>query len=399
MSGITEVKDGIYWMGVNDRQTSLFENLWPLPNGIAYNAYIVEGDNGCALIDTVKSSFVEEYLRKIRHLCESGKEPSYLIINHMEPDHSGAIRPLRAVCPGIKIIGSPKTADMLKNFFGITEEVIQVKDGEELELGGRVLKFILTPMVHWPETMMTYDVRTGTLFSGDAFGGFGTLDGGIFDDEVNIEFYENEIRRYFTNIVGRFSPMVLKAVEKLKDIPILIVAPTHGPIWRENPGLIIGDYERWSRHETKKGVVIVYGSMYGNTEHMADIIARSLTERGMESVKIFNASANHVSYMINEIWRFRGLVLGTSTYNMGIFPPMVELVDKLMVSNLQHRRVGVFGTYAWSGGGVKKIRECAEKSGWELVEPVVEACCSPNLEDIEACRKLAANLCLALEDT
>jgi len=298
MSGITEVKDGIYWMGVNDRQTSLFENLWPLPNGIAYNAYIVEGDNGCALIDTVKSSFVEEYLRKIRHLCESGKEPSYLIINHMEPDHSGAIRPLRAVCPGIKIIGSPKTADMLKNFFGITEEVIQVKDGEELELGGRVLKFILTPMVHWPETMMTYDVRTGTLFSGDAFGGFGTLDGGIFDDEVNIEFYENEIRRYFTSIVGRFSPMVLKAVEKLKDIPILIVAPTHGPIWRENPGLIIGDYERWSRHETKKGVVIVYGSMYGNTEHMADIIARSLTERGMESVKIFNASANHVSYMI-----------------------------------------------------------------------------------------------------
>lgn len=395
MPNIIEVGGGVHWIGVNDRRTHLFENLWPLPNGVSYNAYLAEGET-CALIDTVKGDFMEEYLGKVRSFLAAGKKIGYLVVNHMEPDHSGSIRALRALCPGIEVVGNVQTAGMLRDFYGIAEGVRLVGDGDGIDLGGRTLRFYLTPMVHWPETMMTWDERTGTLFSGDAFGGFGSLDGGIFDDEVNIEFYEDEIRRYFTNIVGRFSPMVLKAIEKVSGLRIAVIAPTHGPVWRKNPGLIVADYARWSRHETEPGAVIVYGSMYGNTEAMAEVTARSLTELGIESVKILNASQNHVSYMINEIWRFRGLVLGTCTYNLGVFPPLAALAEKLKNSNLKGWLVGIFGTYAWSGGGVKALRECAAECGWDLVEPVVEARCSPSPQDLAGCRQLAAHLAARL---
>jgi len=398
LSGI-EVAKGIHWLGVNDRQTQLFEELWPLPNGVSYNAYLVEGAECCALIDTVKGAFAAEYLGRVKQWLSAGRRIGYLVINHMEPDHSGSIAALAEICPGIKLVGNAQTLKMLADFYGLTENTFAVADGDELDLGGRKLLFRLTPMVHWPETMMTFDARTGTLFSGDAFGGFGTLDGGIFDDEVDIDRYQDDIRRYFTNIVGRFSAMVVKAIDKLSDLEIAVVAPTHGPIWRENPGRIISAYAAWSRHETEPGVVIAYGSMYGNTERMADVLARSLTEAGIRSIKIFNAAHSHVSYVINDVWRYRGLVLGSCTYNLGLFPPMTELLDKLRGSNLAGRLVGLFGTYAWSGGGVKRLRECAGECGWNLLEPVVEARCSPTPEDLEACRALAANLAGALADS
>ena len=398
MNYAVPISENIYWIGVNDRETQLFEALWPLPEGVSYNAYIV-CDEKVALIDTVKVNSSLSYLDKIETvLKETGKKVDYLIINHMEPDHSGSIKVLLKEYPDLQIIGNQKTMGFLEGFYGIHDNLKVVKNGDVLDLGTRKLRFYLTPMVHWPETMMTYDETDKMLFSGDAFGGFGTLDGGIFDDEVNIAFYKEEIRRYFSNIVGKFGKPVLNAINKLSGLDIGVIAPTHGPVWRKNPGRIIEDYRRWSSHETEKGVVIAYGSMYGNTEKMADKIARILSEEGIECIRVFNVSRTHVSYLINEIWRFKGLILGSCTYNLGLFPPMDSLIRALENKLMQNRVLGIFGTYSWSGGGVKALNEFGEKGNWELVNPVVEAHYSPKADDIEQCTLLAKNMAKALKE-
>jgi flavorubredoxin len=331
-------------------------------------------------------------LDKIDNLLEGRKRVDYLIINHMEPDHSGAIKILLQRFPDIQIVGNKKTMGFLEGFYGITENLKVIDDGDVLDLGKHKLTFYLTPMVHWPETMMTYDTREKILFSGDAFGGFGTLDGGIFDDEVNITFYEDEIRRYFSNIIGKYSRTVLRAINKLSDLEIRTVASTHGPIWRKNPGRIIEDYRRWSNHETEEGVVIVYGSMYGNTERMADKIARGLSDEGIECIRAFNVSKVHISYIINDIWRFKGVILGSCTYNTGLFPPMDNLVHALENRSMQNRVLGIFGSYSWSGGGVKALTEFGKKGKWKLVSPTIEVQYAPKEDDIEQCVLLAKNM-------
>jgi flavorubredoxin len=292
----------------------------------------------------------------------------------------------------VKIIGNKKTFDFLKGFYGIEENLYEVKDGDTLELGSHTLTFHLTPMVHWPETMMTYDQKDKILFSGDAFGGFGTLDGGIFDDEVNIDYYENEIRRYYSNIVGKFGPMVQKALAKLKDLDVGVVAATHGPVWRSNPGRIIDRYDRWSRYEATEGVVIAYGSMYGNTEKMADYIARKLAEEGIKNIRVMNTSKTHDSYIINEIWNYKGVIFGSCTYNAGLFPPMEALLKNLGHKNIKNRVFGVFGTYGWSGGGVKTTLEYIEENKWPQVGDAVEAKLSPGAEHYEALDQLAKQM-------
>src|SRR5690554_4683295 len=217
MNNPIKVTEKVYWIGVNDRETSLFENLWPLDKGVAYNSYLIN-DEKVALVDTVKINKMEVYFEKIQEILEKGKQVDYLIINHMEPDHSGAIKEVLHYFPNTKIVGNKKTLDMLQEFYGIEENLYLVEDGDVLDLGEHKLKFFLTPMVHWPETMMSYDLKDKILFSMDAFGGFGSLDGGVFDDEVNLEFYEDEIRRYFSNIVGKYSSMVQRALNKLKGL-------------------------------------------------------------------------------------------------------------------------------------------------------------------------------------
>ena len=384
------VTNDICWVGVNDRETTLFESLWPLPRGVSYNAYLIDDDR-TALIDSVKKIRTGPFVDTVRHRLR-GRKLDYLVINHMEPDHSGSIKTLVDLFPGMRIVGNSKTMDLLANFYGITDGLHLVGDGDTLDLGRHTLRFVLTPMVHWPETMMTYDVNDRVLFSGDAFGGFGTLDGGIFDDEVDIRVYEEETRRYFSNIVGRFSAMVQKAIGKLEGLDIAVIAPTHGPIWRRNPRHIVESYARWSRHETERGVVIAYGSMYGNTEKMADFIARSLAESGLESVRVHNASKTHLSYLVNDIWRFRGLVIGSCTYNMGLFPPVRNLVEFLENSMMRGRVLGIFGTYGWSGGGVKRLVAFGSKGNWEMIEPVVEARCAAKGDDLERCALLAREM-------
>lgn len=396
MNYAVPISDDIFWIGVNDRETHLFEALWPLPDGVSYNAYII-CDEHVALIDTVKVNSSLSYLDKIEKALEgTGKTVEYLIINHMEPDHSGSIKLLLKQFPNLKIIGNAKTAGFLEGFYDITENLRIVKDGDTLDLGTHQLKFTLTPMVHWPETMMTYDLRDHVLFSGDAFGGFGTLDGGIFDDEVNIAFYEDEIRRYFSNIVGKFGKPVLNAIQKVSGLDIRVIASTHGPIWRTQTARIIEDYRRWSAHETEEGVVIAYGSMYGNTERMADNIARVLAEQGIANIRMFNVSKTHVSYILNDIWRFKGLILGSCTYNLGLFPPMAALIHTLENKLMEHRALGIFGTYSWSGGGVSALTEFAKRGTWKMVEPVVEAHYAPKAKDLDQCVLLGQNMAAAV---
>lgn len=389
MNSSVKITDDIYYVGVNDRDTALFENLWPLDKGVSYNSYLIL-DEKTALIDTVKESKISEFFDKIRHLL-NGRALDYLIINHMEPDHSGSIPELLQEFPGIKIVGNKTTFQFIKDLYKVEDNFQEIKDGSVLNLGKHTLKFYLTPMVHWPETMMTYDEKDKILFSGDAFGGFGTLDGGIFDDEVRIDFFEDEIRRYFSNIIGKYTKMVQRALNKLKDanVDIDIIAATHGPVWRKDPKRIIDLYDKWSRCETEKGVVIVYGSMYGNTEEMAEYVARKLAEEGIKEIKIMSVSKTHISYIINEIWKYKGVILGSCTYNQGLFPYMESLVQWLAHNDIKNHVLGIFGTYGWSGGGVSTLVKYNEQMKWPLVYEPVEAKLSAKAEDFKKLDELA----------
>lgn len=389
MNSSVKITDDIYYVGVNDRDTALFENLWPLDKGVSYNSYLIL-DEKTALIDTVKESKISEFFDKIRHLL-NGRALDYLIINHMEPDHSGSIPELLQEFPGIKIVGNKTTFQFIKDLYKVEDNFQEIKDGSVLNLGKHTLKFYLTPMVHWPETMMTYDEKDKILFSGDAFGGFGTLDGGIFDDEVRIDFFEDEIRRYFSNIIGKYTKMVQRALNKLKDanIDIDIIAATHGPVWRKDPKRIIDLYDKWSRCETEKGVVIAYGSMYGNTEEMAEYVARKLAEEGIKEIKIMSVSKTHISYIINEIWKYKGVILGSCTYNQGLFPYMESLVQWLAHNDIKNHVLGIYGTYGWSGGGVSTLVKYNEQMKWPLVYEPVEAKLSAKAEDFKKLDELA----------
>ena len=237
--------------------------------------------------------------------------------------------------------------------------------------------------------MMTHDEYTKTLYSGDAFGSFGTLDGGIFDDELNLNFYEDEMLRYYSNIVGKYSKMVKKAMKKLEGLDVKYIASTHGPIWRTHIQKILDLYTKWSHHETDKGVVIVFGSMYGNTEKMADIIGRRLSEKGIKNIKIFDSSKTHISYILREIWRYRGLILGSSAYNAGSFPKMESLVSKLSHLEIENRLLGTFGSSSWNRAGVKDLNKFADSSGWEMVAESAETKAAVHDNAIEKCIHMA----------
>ncbi len=388
MDRAISVTGNIYWVGVNDRRTDLFESIWPLPRGVAYNSYLIV-DEKIALIDTVKAPFQMDYLEKIRKVIGE-RRIDYLVINHMEPDHSGSITFLREIFPDLKIVGNKKTLEFLRDFYGVDDNTIIVADGETLPLGSTTLEFRLTPMVHWPETMMTYDTSSKMLFAGDAFGAFGALDGGIFDDELDIGYYEDETLRYFSNIVGKYSQMVLKAAEKLSGLDIRVIGATHGPVWRKNPRHVIDLYLKWSRQETEKGAVVAFASMYGNTEKMADTVARALSEGDIEKVIVHDVSRTHVSYLIRDIWRYRGLVLGSCTYNLKLFPLMELLIGFLENEGIKNHVLGLFGSYSWSGGAVKRLLEFSEKIKLDMVEPVVEIKCSPTADDLKRCAEIGA---------
>ncbi|QKG80027.1 FprA family A-type flavoprotein [Tenuifilum thalassicum] len=377
----------VHWIGVNDRRKRLFENIWPMDRGVSYNSYLI-ADEKTALIDTIEDRVAGNYIERIEALLD-GRTLDYLVINHMEPDHSGEIKAIFDHFKGVKIVGNTKTFKMVEAYWGINENLIEVNDGDTLDLGHHKLKFVMTPWVHWPETMMTYDLTEQILFSGDAFGSFGALDGGIFDDEINFNFFEDEMRRYYSNIVGKYSNMVQKAFAKLKDIPVKVVASTHGPVWRSNPQKVLDLYDRWSRYEAEEGVVIIFASMYGNTEEIADYIGRKIAEQGIKNIRIHDVSRTHISHLINEIWKYRGLVLGSCAYNSEMFPLMEQLTRELTHMGIKNKKLALFGSYSWNGGGVKNLKKFAEEAKLELVAEPAEIYGKPNADKLKQFDELA----------
>ena len=389
MHNTVKVTDNIFWLGVNDRRTHLFENMWPIPNGVSYNSYLIV-DEKVALIDTLEYGSSDDYLEKIEELIGKDKTIDYLIINHMEPDHSGSIKLIVERYPDIKLVGNLKTFKIIESYFGYQDKWFQVEDGDELKLGQHTLKFVMTPWVHWPETMMSYEMNNKVLFSGDAFGSFGTLDGGIFDDEIEFEeYYEEDMRRYYSNIVGKYSNMVQKAFKKLEGVEVRYICATHGPIWRKDVNKVLSLYDKWSKFETESGVVIIYGSMYGNTAKMADFIARKLSENGIKKIRVHDASKTHISYLINEIWRYKGVILGSCAYNSGMLPTMENLTRTLEHMGVKEHVLGLFGSYSWNGGGVKSLHQFYETIQWDLVSEPVDAKGIPHTDTFERCEVLA----------
>ncbi|MGC9358641.1 MAG: FprA family A-type flavoprotein [Anaerolineae bacterium] len=365
-----EMKPGVYWIGVNDRTTDLFEGLWPITQeGVSYNAYVVDGEKK-ALIDMAKDFKADELLSQIAQIVEPA-QLDYIVINHMEPDHTGVVRTLRRVAPEAAILVTKKAVDMLEAYYGVVDGVRVVKDGESLDLGTHTLRFVSTPFVHWPETMMTYEVNHHILFSCDAFGGYGALRGAIFDDQYDdLAFYEKEALRYYVNIVSLYYRAVLKAIDKLAEVPVEMVAPSHGLIWREHPERIIDLYRLWSEYADKPGdvgVTLLYGTMYGCTEEMVEAVAEGVAAAGVP-MEIFDVRHTHASYILPHIFKNRGVIVGAPTYEGGLFPPMFDTLHTIAHKRLFHRKAAYFGSYGWSGGARRDFNQLAEDLRWEVGE-------------------------------
>jgi flavorubredoxin len=393
-----EIKPNIYWIGVNDRTTDLFEGLWPITQeGVSYNAYLID-DEKKAIVDLSKALKTDEFFGQIDQIIDIS-DLDYVIVNHMEPDHSGVLTTLRRIAPQATILGTEKTRAMLESFYGITEGVQVVQDGETLSLGEHTLKFVYTPFVHWPETMVTYETSKQILFSCDAFGSYGAFRGAIFDDEcIDPAFYEREALRYYANIVAVFSRPVLKAIEKLADVPVSVIAPSHGLVWRKNPGHIVALYKKWAEYATgptEAGVTLVYGSMYGNTEKMMNAVAQGISEEDVP-VSIFDVTHTHVSYILPSLWTQRGVVVGAPTYEGSLFPPMVQVLEMAAVKKIQNKKVARFGSYGWSGGAQRRFESLIEPLKWELTGSF-EFVGSPSEEDLKHGEAFGAQFARAIK--
>lgn len=367
---LSELNKGIYYVGVNDRTSSLFESLWSLPAGVSYNSYIVKGDK-TALIDTVHISKAKNFIANIKTAI--GESPiDYVVINHMEPDHSGAIDYIVKSFPDVTIVGNKKTIEMVEGFYGSIFNTKVINDGDVLDLGdGKSLKFVITPMVHWPETMMTFEQSSSTLFSGDAFGCFGALNGGVIDAECDVESYIPEMYRYYAAIVAKYGTFVIKAIEKLKGLRINRICPTHGPVWQDYMMHVIDLYDRLAHFTPQNGAVIVYGSMYGNTEDIAELIARELTVNGV-SVRMHNIATADLSVVLADIMRFKGLIIGAPTYNSSIFPPIQNLIEAIVSRGIKNRVLSTFGSYTWGPGISVKIEKSFESLNYDTVSCKIE---------------------------
>ena len=366
----TEIAKDIFYVGVNDRIKHKFENMLPLPYGVSYNSYLIT-DEKTALVDTVDVCYGEVFIDKIKSQLGE-KSVDYLIINHMEPDHSGSISLIRKYYPNMTIVGNKKTLEMLEGYYGIDDNTLEISDGEVLSLGKHKLQFHFTPMVHWPETMMTYDETENVLFSGDAFGCFGTLDGGVMDTEMNVDKYWDEMIRYYANIVGKYGAPVQKALQKLTPLDIKIICSTHGPVWKEYVSKAVDIYDRMSRYEGKEGAVVVYGSMYGNTERMAEAVAQGLTMGGIKNVILHNVSKSDASVILRDIFKYKGLVIGSPTYSNELYPEIDSLLKKMEIRGIKKRDFAYFGSFTWAGIANKNLAEFGEKMKWRTINFTVE---------------------------
>ena len=391
---ITEFLPGIHYVGVNDRRTTQFEGLWSLPLGVSYNSYLVVGEK-IALIDTVEEGFGSRLEYNI-HEAIGDREIDYLVVNHMEPDHSSSIAQLKRMYPNIQIIGNVKTIQMIDGFYGLTDNMIEVKEGTTIDLGGKTLSFHMIPMVHWPETMVTWCAEDKVLFTGDAFGTFGALNGGITDSQLDYDYFESEMRRYYSAIVGKYGGPVQKALAKVRAVAPQTICPTHGPVWQKEIDRVIDHYDRLSRYQGEPGVVVAYGSMYGNTEQMADRIARELVAAGVKKVVVYNLSTAEPSVVLSDIFRYNGLIVGSPTYNGALFPPVAHLLDMLAMRCIPQRHFAAFGSFCWASAAARCMTEFATKMKWKPVCPVKEMKQGFKPSQVASCEEIATAMAEAV---
>lgn len=391
-----QIAKDIFYVGVNDRQKHKFENMLPLPHGVSYNAYLI-ADQKTALIDTVDISFGDTFIEKIQSQLQ-GRPLDYLIINHMEPDHSGSIRLIRKYYPDMVIVGNNKTLSMVEGYYGVSDNTLEIKDGEILSLGDHKLQFHFTPMVHWPETMMTYDINEQVLFSGDAFGCFGTLDGAVVDTDMDINRYWDEMIRYYANIVGKYGSPVQKALKKLTPLDFKLICSTHGPVWKEYISEVVDMYDQMSRYHGNDGVVIVYGSMYGNTELMAETVAQGLAQSGVKNIIIHNVSKSDSSVILRDIFKYKGLIVGSPTYCNELYPEVESLLRKIEIRGIKNRVFGCFGSFTWASAAVKRLTTFVETMKWESAELNVDEKQGLKTVNYEACLELGRQVATLMKN-
>jgi flavorubredoxin len=392
-----EISPNIFWNGLNDRTSDLFEGIWPITKeGVSYNSYIIL-DEKVALIDLVKGIKTDDFLTQIEEVIDPTKV-DYIIINHMEPDHTGMIKTMIKIAPNVTFVGSEKTKDMLEGFYQLETNFKIVKTGDTIVLGQHTLEFYDIPWVHWPETIATYEKTSKILFSCDAFGSYGSLGGSIFDDEYeDIDFYKEEALRYYSNIVAKFSRFTLKAIDQLKGLDIQIIAPSHGLVWR-NPQEIIDLYVKWAKYSTEPaelGVTLLYASMYGNTEKVMGAVAQGLTNEGIP-VKIFDVARTHVSYILPYLWKYRGVMIGAPTYEAKLFPPMAYILDMAISKRVQNKELARFGSYGWTGGAQRDLESRLKRLKWNLYD-TFEFRGGPTMEDFQKGEELGERFALHLK--
>ena len=361
MCCVRKVTEDLYWVGGNDRRLALFENIHPIPRGVSYNSYLLL-DEKTVLFDTVDWSIGRQFLENVQAVL-NGRNLDYLVINHMEPDHGASIEEIILRYPDVKIISTEKSFMLMRQFgFNIDGRIEEVSEGDTKSFGKHEVTFIAAPMVHWPEAMVTFDNTNGVLFSADAFGSFGALDGKLFNDEVDFERdWIDDARRYYTNIVGKYGPHVQSLLKKASGIDIKMICPLHGPVWRTNLGYFLDKYDKWSKYEPEeKGVMIVYASMYGNTESAVESLATKFVEKGIKNVVMYDVSSTHVSNLISETFRVSHVVLASVTYNLGIYPPMHNYLMDMKALNLQNRTFAIIENGSWACRSGNLMREFLE---------------------------------------
>jgi flavorubredoxin len=359
---VRNVTEDLYWVGGNDRRLALFENIHPIERGVSYNSYLLL-DEKTVLFDTVDWSICRQFLENIKAVL--GDRPlDYMVINHMEPDHAACIEEIVLRYPDVKVVCTEKAAMFMHQFgFEVNEMIVQVKEGDTMSFGKHNVVFVSAPMIHWPEAMVTYDTTNGILFSADAFGSFISLDGRLFNDEVNFDRdWIDEARRYYTNIVGKYGPHVQALLKKAGTIDIKMICPLHGPVWRNDFGYILDKYNKWSSYEPEeKGVLIVYGTMYGNTEAAANDLATRLVKKGITNIAMYDVSKTHMSYLISEAFKYSHIVLASVTYNLRIYPPMLDYIMDMKALNLQKRTFAIMENGSWAPQSGKLMRELIEQ--------------------------------------
>lgn len=362
MHNTRKIQEDLIYVGANDRRLALFENHYPIPRGVSYNAYVVL-DEKTVLLDTADAAVSDQFFENVEYAL-GGRPLDYIIVNHMEPDHCASLGRLLEVYPEATIICNSKTLTMIHQFFrnNVEDRVMIIKEGDTFSSGRHVFTFVMAPMVHWPEAMVTYDVTDKILFSADAFGTWGALNGNLFNDDVNFERdWLDDARRYYTNIVGKYGPQVQALLGKAAGLEISMICPLHGPVIRSDFGFFLDKYQKWSTYEPEeKAVMIAYGSIYGGTAAAADILANKLAERGVKNITVYDTSATHSSYILADAFRCSHLVFASATYNNNIFSTMEHLLHELKAHNLSNRTVALIQNGTWGPNAGKQMRELLE---------------------------------------